>query len=172
MSAQKHSPIIFTPPQRQSWCCRDDAQTCEWAICSRNRCRCVWWKTIRVSLFYSCLWAVKRKIEYPRGKLTLLIKYITGEVKEMVKNCVQLPPKEGYETVKQMMNKLYGDPHRVIAAYCKEIKQWPQIKLESFTTSYLNVRILHKCKHGMFLALLKLCACYWLNFHVELETSG
>ena len=26
------------------------------------------------------------------------------------------------------MHKLYGDPHRVIAAYCKEIKQWPQIK--------------------------------------------
>ena len=27
-----------------------------------------------------------------------------------------------------MMHKLYGDPHQVIAAYCKEIKQWPQIK--------------------------------------------
>ena len=27
-----------------------------------------------------------------------------------------------------MMHKLYGDPHRAIAAYCKEIKQWPQIK--------------------------------------------
>ena len=36
--------------------------------------------------------------------------------------------KEGYETAKQMMHKLYGDPHRVIAAYRKEIKQWPQIK--------------------------------------------
>ena len=27
-----------------------------------------------------------------------------------------------------MMHKLYGDPHRIIAAYLKEIKQWPQIK--------------------------------------------
>ena len=27
-----------------------------------------------------------------------------------------------------MMHKLYGDPHRVIAAYRKEIKQWPQMK--------------------------------------------
>ena len=50
------------------------------------------------------------------------------ELKEMVKSCMQLPPKEGYETAKQMMHKLYGDPHLVIAAYCKEIKQWPQIK--------------------------------------------
>ena len=46
----------------------------------------------------------------------------------MVKNCIHLPPKEGYEIEKQMMHKLYGDPHRVIAAYCKEINQWPQIK--------------------------------------------
>ena len=46
----------------------------------------------------------------------------------MVKNCIQFSPKEGYQTAKQMMHKLYRDPHRVIAAYRKEIKQWPQIK--------------------------------------------
>ena len=74
--------------------------------------------------------AVENKIEDPRRKLTHLIKYTTGEVKEMVKNCVQLPPKEGYEIAKQMMHKLYGDPHRIIAAYRKDIKQWPQIKPE------------------------------------------
>ena len=37
-------------------CCRDDVQTCESTICSRNRYRCVWWKPIGVSLFYGCLW--------------------------------------------------------------------------------------------------------------------
>ena len=72
--------------------------------------------------------AIEKKIEDLHGKLTRLIKYTTGEVKEMVKNYIQLPPKEGYETAKQMMHKLYGDPHKVIAAYRKEIKQWPQIK--------------------------------------------
>ena len=69
--------------------------------------------------FYGC---------YPRGKLTCLIKYNTVEVKEMVKNIIQLPPKEEYKTEKQIMHKLYGDPNRLIAAYRKEIKQWPQIK--------------------------------------------
>ena len=72
--------------------------------------------------------AVEKKIEDPHGKLTCLIKYTTGEVKEMVKISIQLPPKEGYETAKQMMHNLYGDVHRVIAASCKEIKQWSQIK--------------------------------------------
>ena len=41
----------------------------------------------------------------------------------MAKNYIQLPPKEGYckadETAKEIMHKLYGDPHRVIAAYRK-----------------------------------------------------
>ena len=67
--------------------------------------------------------AVIKEIEDPCGKLTHLIKYTTGKVKEMVKNYIQLPPKKRYETAKQMMHKLYGGPHRVIAAYRKEIKQ-------------------------------------------------
>ena len=54
--------------------------------------------------------AVEKKIEDPCAKLTL-IKYTTDEVREMVKSCIQLPPKEGYKTAKQMMHKLYGDPH-------------------------------------------------------------
>ena len=61
--------------------------------------------------------AVEKKIEDPLGKLTHLIRYTTGQVKEIVNNYIQLPLKEGYETTKQMMHKLYGDLHRVIAAY-------------------------------------------------------
>ena len=37
---------------------------------------------------------VEKKLEDPCGKLACLIKYTTREVKEMVKNCIQLPPKE------------------------------------------------------------------------------
>ena len=38
--------------------------------------------------------AVKKKIQDPCEKLTRLIKYTTEELKEMVENCIQLPPKE------------------------------------------------------------------------------
>ena len=72
--------------------------------------------------------AVEKKIEELRGKLIRQVKCTTKEVKEMVTNCIQLPPKEVYETAKQQMDKLYGDPHRVVVAYYKEIKHWPQIK--------------------------------------------
>ena len=74
-------------------------------------------KPIQVHYFVAVFHeSVKKKIEDLHGKLTHLIKYTTREIKETVKYCIKLPPKEGYETVKQMMHKLYGDPHRVTAA--------------------------------------------------------
>ena len=71
---------------------------------------------------------VEKKIEDPRGRLTRLIKYTTGEVKDLIKNYIQLPAKDGHEAAKNQLYQLYGDPHRIIAAYWKEIKHWPQVK--------------------------------------------
>ena len=52
--------------------------------------------------------AFKKKIEDPRGGLTRLIKYTTGEVKDLIKNYIQLPAKDGYEAVKNQLYQLYG----------------------------------------------------------------
>ena len=94
----------------------------------------------------------------------------------MVKNIIQLPPKEGYKTAKQIMHKLYRDPKRLIAAYCKEIKQWPQIK-PGDTEAYGKFHnFLRKCENIIqmqtFWKLWKLYAFFCLNFQVEQETSG
>ena len=53
---------------------------------------------------------VEKKVDDPRGKLTLLTKYTTGDAKEMVKNCIQLPAEIGFETAKQLLTERYGDP--------------------------------------------------------------
>ena len=57
-----------------------------------------------------------------------MIKYATGEVKDLIKNYIQFPAKDGYEATKNQLYHLYRDPHRVIAAYWKEIKHWSQVK--------------------------------------------
>ena len=41
----------------------------------------------------------------------------------MIKYCIQIVRKVGYETVKYMLYQVYGDPHRVIKVYGKEIKR-------------------------------------------------
>ena len=71
---------------------------------------------------------VKTKVDDPRGRFKYLIKNASGEVKELVKNCLYLPASEGYKEAIRMVNKRYGDPQKILAAYRKEIKDWPIMK--------------------------------------------
>ena len=43
-------------------------------------------------------------------------------------NCIHLPPEECYEQAMALLEERYGDPYQVIAAYCREIKNWPVVK--------------------------------------------
>ena len=54
---------------------------------------------------------VEMKVDDRRGRLTCLIKYMSGEAKELVKNCLYLPASEDYKEAIRMMNEGYGDPH-------------------------------------------------------------
>ena len=66
----------------------------------------------------------------------------------MVMNCIHQPPREGYKIVKMLLEKRYGDPHRLLESYRKEIKEWQQLKLgdaadfrkfSNFLVRYQNV---------------------------------
>ena len=71
---------------------------------------------------------VEKRIEDPRGRLTCLIKYTSGEAKDLIKHCIQQPLSQGYKTVKELLESRYGDPLTILAVYRKEIKRWPMIK--------------------------------------------
>ena len=64
---------------------------------------------------------VEKRVDDEPGKLMCLVKYTKGDAKDMVKNCIQLPPEDGFKTAKHLLNERYGDPHRIIAAYRCEI---------------------------------------------------
>ena len=63
---------------------------------------------------------VETKVDDPRGSLTRLIKYTSGEAKELVKNCLYPPASEGYKDTIRMMNERYVDSHKILAAYRKD----------------------------------------------------
>ena len=65
---------------------------------------------------------VEKRVDDERGKLTRLIYYTKGDAKNMVKNCIQLPPEDGFKTAKHLLNERSGYTHRIIAAYRREIK--------------------------------------------------
>ena len=71
---------------------------------------------------------VESKLEDPRGRLIRLLNYTSGEAKELINHCIQLPSNEGFKYAKYMLEKVYGIPQKILASYRKEIKQWPQIR--------------------------------------------
>ena len=71
---------------------------------------------------------VETKIDDPKGRLTRLLKYLSGEAKELVKGCICLSADEGYKEARRLLDKHYGDPVRIVSAYRKELKERPQLK--------------------------------------------
>ena len=51
-----------------------------------------------------------------------------GEPKELIKHCIQLPHDRGYQTAVTLLEKTYGNPHKILSSYRREVKDWPQIK--------------------------------------------
>ena len=92
---------------------------------------------------------VEYKIDDPRGRLVRLLKYTEGEARETIKHCIQQPVDIGYDRAKLLLEQYYGDPHRILAAYRKEVKSWPLLK-PGDTSSYRKFyNFLIKCESIM-----------------------
>ena len=66
---------------------------------------------------------VESKREDPCGRLIHLIKYTTGEAKELIKHCIDLPANKGYKNAANLLYRRYGEQHTILAAYKKEVKE-------------------------------------------------
>ena len=64
------------------------------------------------------------KIEDPRGRLTRLIKYTTGEARELIKHCIHLPHSRSYQHARALLERTYCNSHKILSSYRKEIKEW------------------------------------------------
>ncbi|MEO0687165.1 MAG: hypothetical protein AAFY76_19485, partial [Cyanobacteria bacterium J06649_11] len=71
---------------------------------------------------------IESNIDNARGRLTRLIQYTSGEAKDLAKGCVYLNPEDGYKKAKELLQKRFGDPLRVLAAYQRELREWKPIK--------------------------------------------
>ena len=72
--------------------------------------------------------AVDRKTDDPHGRLFRLLKFADGEAKETIKHCVQQLSEIGYRLTKSLLENHYGNPHRILAAYQKEIRSWTPLE--------------------------------------------
>ena len=89
---------------------------------------------------------VETKLEDPRGRLTQLIQHTSGEGKDLVKKCVYLPAEKGYREAMRILHNSCGDPHKILAAYRKEIKKWSAVKADDAAGFRRFFNFLVKCK--------------------------
>ena len=89
---------------------------------------------------------VQRRVEDPRGRITRLIKYTTGEAKDLIKHCIQQPLSEGYKNTLELLRIRYGDPLKVLTTYRKEIRRWPTTKAGDASSFRLFHNFLLKCQ--------------------------
>ena len=66
--------------------------------------------------------AVEKKVSDTHGRLVRLLKFTEEEAKETINYCIQKPPKRGYERAKILLEQHHGNPHRILATFCREIK--------------------------------------------------
>ena len=89
--------------------------------------------------------AVENKIKDDKGRLLRLIKYTSGEPKELVKEFIH-GGENCYQLALRALDKEYGNSQRLSAAYLKELKLWPHIKHYDVKGYKAMYRFLLKCK--------------------------
>ena len=62
-------------------------------------------------------------------------------------NCIHQRPDKGYKIEKMFLEKRYGDPHRLLVSYRKEIKEWSQIRMGDAIEFRKFSNFLTKCQN-------------------------
>ena len=89
---------------------------------------------------------VESAVTDQRGRLTRLIKYTTGDAKDLIKHLVHASPDTCYDEAVDMLDKEYGNPHLIHQSYIRELRQWEQLKPND-TAGYKKLnRFLLKCQ--------------------------
>ena len=89
---------------------------------------------------------VEKAVQDQRGRLTRLIKYTTGDAKDLIKHLVHADDESCYDEAIKMLDLEYGNPHLIHRSYIKELRQWEPIK-DNDTAAYKKLyRFLLKCQ--------------------------
>ncbi|XP_076067674.1 uncharacterized protein LOC143040464 [Oratosquilla oratoria] len=67
-------------------------------------------------------------------KLQYLKQYTEGKPHKIVRTCLHLDPKEGYQKARSELNKRYGNKERIALMHIDKVLAWPEIKEENVET--------------------------------------
>ena len=70
---------------------------------------------------------VEKRISDSKGRLARLLNFTSGEANDLIQCCVYRVG-DSYEYAKSLLKRKYGDPHRIMIAYRKQLQSWEIIK--------------------------------------------
>ena len=72
---------------------------------------------------------VETKVHDARGRLTRLLKFTSGDAKELIKNCIYEDKNTCFDAAIALLDKEYGNQHIIVNKYLHELRHWPTVKL-------------------------------------------
>ena len=73
---------------------------------------------------------IEDKTTSDSSRLHYLVQYTTGDVQQLVKNCLTMEPTLGYSEARTLLKKRYGQSYHIAAAYVDKITKGTAIKSE------------------------------------------
>ena len=71
--------------------------------------------------------AVERRIPDERGRFIRLLKFTSGEAKDLIKDCIHLSEESCFTKAMDLLEKKFGDKERIINHYLDTLRSWPKI---------------------------------------------
>ena len=72
---------------------------------------------------------VEKKVQDPRGRLTRLLKYTSGDAKDLIKHCIYEDNDKCFDTAISLLDAEYGNRQVIVNSYLSQLKHWPVVKL-------------------------------------------
>ena len=70
---------------------------------------------------------VERKVLDQSGRFTRLLKYTSGDAKELIKHCIHDGDSSCFDNAIQLLDKEYGDKELLTNLYLNKLRQWPKV---------------------------------------------
>ena len=90
--------------------------------------------------------SAEKKIEDSIGRLTRLIQYTRGEIKDLIKNFINDTPEYGHNNAMAVIHRQYRNPHTLLSSYRREVRQIVPLKAGNATAFRKLFNFLIKCQ--------------------------
>lgn len=88
---------------------------------------------------------IEDKTDNSRDRLYYLEQFISGQSRELVRNCLHMDTRRGYAKAKKLLKLHFGDDVKITSAYMEKALSWSNIKADDCKALYAYALYLRGC---------------------------